>query len=261
MKYGGECAGEFIIRNRRGRNTIHGAGDFIARRRMQKKPDDIVHVNPGHPMAARTKPASQTEPERRQHFFERPAGFTQHNSDARRNYANTERAGTERLLFPGLAYFRQIIFPGLGSLIQNLVSPRSVVTDCGRCDENTRTVFERFERRHQIVSAKNAAVANAVFFFFRPSPLGHGLARQVKYRVHAFKRLSRRRARFGLPTEGLDVAESFFGSPNRARRRDRRLKAWTRYFTWRASPWPRGDGRKKKKTAFATAAFLALTIW
>src|SRR5687767_10106305 len=88
-----------------GRRARRGGVDRARERRrcqtMQDEPNQVVAMDPAHPLATVPDPPAEAEFEWQQQTREEPAVAIEHQPGAQAHYAHPERLGALRLPFPG----------------------------------------------------------------------------------------------------------------------------------------------------------------
>src|SRR5579885_1601921 len=140
--------------------------------------DQVVNVNPRHPLVARPDAPAQPQTERGQHPFQRAATGIKNNADAQRNNANPQRFGGQRFPLPGDAYLGKETGSGRRAFRQNFAAPRAVVADGGSADENFGWLSQCGHGFDRAARTLDTAVEDALLGPGRP-PLGYWLAGQM----------------------------------------------------------------------------------
>src|SRR3984957_2576016 len=99
----GQFCGEFQVGDGDRRGRVDRATDIGHRRDMGDQTEEIVTLDPGHPLPARTERAAEPELERRQHPRDETAVDPQHQTDPQANDPHAVRLRRPRGLVPGFA--------------------------------------------------------------------------------------------------------------------------------------------------------------
>ena len=172
---------------------------------QQQQANQIVEMNPRHPLTAAAQWASQTQPKRRQHFRQGTALLAQHDPDPRIHDADPRFGRRLGFPFPSHADLGQEIAARPRRLVQDLVAAVAVVAHSRNGNQDARRSSQSLEGRHQVTRAGHATVAYAGLLVRSPAALGDGFTGQVKNDVNAFESRGRRRIALRIPGKEFHV--------------------------------------------------------
>ena len=198
-----EGAGEVGVGHRVGRDRVDGSGDLLAAE-VQQQPDDVVDVDPGHPLLAVPEAAAGAHLEWCHHLGEGTAVRRQHHADAQTDDPDTVLFGAHRLALPIGTYLGEVAVTHDGALIEYVIFTVAVVTDRRRGDENPGLFLQGRECFDQVARANHPAVADAALLFGAPT-LPDRFAGEVEHDIDAVERRGGRRPRFRLPIERFNA--------------------------------------------------------
>ena len=118
-----ERASEVRVGHYPGRDGVHGAVQLLCLYGVAYETDDVVHVDPRHPLASMAKAASHAHFEGQEHLVERAAIGRKNDADPKRDDSNSKRSCCVSLLFPGDADVALEAGPGARGLPELFVSP------------------------------------------------------------------------------------------------------------------------------------------
>src|SRR6516165_6071384 len=95
------CEGRIAHRCRR--RPIYSAAELRARNDVRDQPDEVVTLDPGHPLLTAADRTTEAELERREQIAEHPGLSAKHESDAQPDDAHSELLSPHRCAFPGVA--------------------------------------------------------------------------------------------------------------------------------------------------------------
>ena len=103
---------EFGVGDRLRRDGVDRAADIVVRQREQHQLDQVVAMDPAHPLLARPDAAAEPGAKHRQHARERAAVALEHDTDAEHDGAHAERLRRDGLAFPRSADFGEEVAAG-----------------------------------------------------------------------------------------------------------------------------------------------------
>ena len=124
----GQKASEFRIRDGGRRAAIQRPTDSIIRGK-QKETDEILDMNPRHPLLSAAETAADPEAERSEHLRERPTVASQDCGDANRYDTQAEFGGALRFAFPFQTNIGQKTGTRRTTFCEDLVAAIAIVAD------------------------------------------------------------------------------------------------------------------------------------
>ena len=122
VQHARERARELGVAHRLGRDRVHRSGVALVAQRRADQRHDVVHVDPGHPLAAVAEPPAQAEAEGPRHQRQRAALARQHDADPQHHAADSVARGRQRLGLPGAADLGEESLARRRVLVEELVS-------------------------------------------------------------------------------------------------------------------------------------------
>src|SRR6185369_5983988 len=150
MQRAGELGRKLRVRHRRWRSRIDGAGKPRRRDRMRNQANEIVALNPAHPLPARADRAAKTKLEGQQEPRQHAALSAKHQPDAQPHNARAEPLRTLRGALPGLADPMTEAALAAVELGELFILPEAVPADGGAADEHRRPVLEPRDQAHDL---------------------------------------------------------------------------------------------------------------
>src|SRR5437868_6243869 len=117
---------------------------------MRDQTNEIVALDPRHPLQARAERAAETEFERRQQPREEAAVAPNHKPDAQSADPHAMRFGSSRRLLPGLAEIVAEAAMRLGGFGQRLILPQTIPADRRTVDQYARLAIEACDQPHDV---------------------------------------------------------------------------------------------------------------
>src|SRR5262249_58302274 len=121
------CEGGVPDRRRWG--PIYRAAELRARNNVRNQPDEVVTLDPRHPLLTAADRAAKAELERRKQIAEHPGLGAKHESDAQSDDAHSELLSPLRGAFPGVANAVAEAALAAVKLRERLVAPCAVPPD------------------------------------------------------------------------------------------------------------------------------------
>src|SRR5260370_19594088 len=142
MQGASECLRKRCIPHRRRRRPVHCAVELWGRNDVRDQPDEIVALDPRHPLFTAADRAAEAELERSKQIAEHPALSAKYESDAQPDDANPELFGFSRRAFPGLADAMAEAALAAVELRQRLISPGAVPSHRRATDHHGGTALQ-----------------------------------------------------------------------------------------------------------------------
>ena len=120
---------------------IYRTAELRGRNDVRDQPDEIVTLDPRHPLLAAADGAAEAELERRKQIAEHPGLGPQHEPDAQADHAHSEPFGFPRRAFPGVADAMAEAALAAVELGQRLVAPCAVPPDRRAADHHGGTAL------------------------------------------------------------------------------------------------------------------------
>ena len=164
--------------------ALTGPGDFRPRDHMGDQADEIVALDPRHPLPARAERAAEAEFERRQHPRDEAALGAEHEADAQ------AAPPSPRALRPRRAAFSQASQSSwlkqacdLAEFGQRLILPEPVPADRRAGDQHRRLALEPRDQAHDIAGHVDARLEDLAALGLGPQPVADRLAREIDDRI------------------------------------------------------------------------------
>jgi hypothetical protein len=152
--------GEFAVGHRDRRRRVDRAGNIRVRKRMADQANQIVALDPGHPLPARSHRTAESKLERRQHPRQKSAFGADHKTSSQVNYPDAVFRRAARFLLPGRAEFMAEAGMGLGGFRQGLILPQAVPADRRPADQHRWPALQPRDQADDITRHVDPGIEN-----------------------------------------------------------------------------------------------------